>query len=153
MAVHTAFLHGILEKEVYRDQPEGYIDKKRPTDVYKLLKTLYGLKQSAKGWNRRMHKYLIRKGFIQSESDPCVYMYRNGNEITYLALYVDDTLLLSSSLKTMNEVKQILMAELKMTDLGEIVFFLGVQVKQAQQLGYIMIHQDHYIQRMLETLA
>lgn len=49
MDVQTAFLHGILEEEVYMDQPEGFVDKKRPMDVCQLLKTLYGLKQSAKG--------------------------------------------------------------------------------------------------------
>lgn len=153
MDVQTAFLRGILEEEVYMNQPEGYVDKERPMDVCKLLKTLYGLKQSAKGWNQRIHKYLLKRGFIQSESDSCVYIYRSGNEITYLALYVDDTLLLSSSKKAMDEVKQILAAEFRMTDLGAVSFFLGIQVVQPQHLGFILIHQDHYIQQMLEKFG
>lgn len=150
MDVQTAFLHGILEEEVYMNQPEGFVDKKRPIDVCQLLKTLYGLKQSAKGWNRRMHKYLLRKGFVQSASDNCIYIHRSGDDITYLALYVDDTLLLSSSQKAMSEVKQILMSEFKMTDLGQVSFFLGIQVKQLSSPSRIVIHQQHYIQRPLE---
>lgn len=74
MDVQTAILNGILEEEVYTDQPEGFVDEKNKSWVCRLLKTIYGLKQSARGWNRRIHKYLLRCGFEQSQVDSNIYI-------------------------------------------------------------------------------
>lgn len=133
------------------EQLEGYKDPKHPNRVCHLKKTQYGLKQSNRGWNLRLHRYLVRKGFKQTASDGSVYAYRRGAEVAYLTVYVDDTLIIGSSMHIVNAVKGILASEFKMTDLGASKFFLGVQTLIDTEAGRIILHQQHYILRLLEN--
>lgn len=153
MDVRTAFLNGILEEEVYTDQPEGFVDRENKSWVCRLLKTIYGLKQSARGWNRRIHKYLIRCGFEQSKIDSNMYIYTKGDKIAYLALYVDDTLIIASSSQMLQTVKKLLSSEFCMTDLGQLSFFLGMQAEVDKEMGIISIHQKHYVRKLLEKFG
>ena len=102
MDVKTAFLNGDLEEEIYLKQPEGFIDQNHPNMVCKLRKSLYGLKQSARCWNKNIDQYLKDEGYIQSNADPCIYYKRfmkNEKEcIVIIALYVDDMLISSTTL-------------------------------------------------------
>lgn len=67
--------------------PTGVIDA---GDVVKLQKSLYGLKQSPRQWNKRFDQFLSKFNFISSEADRCVYKGNIGGERVVLALYVDD---------------------------------------------------------------
>jgi hypothetical protein len=67
--VKTAYLYGSLDKEIYMDQPEGYIKKGQERKVCCLLNSLYGLKQSALQWNKEIHKALVNLGFTHTHSD------------------------------------------------------------------------------------
>lgn len=73
MDVKTAFLHGLLDETIYMDQPEGFIDKKYPEKVCLLKRSLYGLKQSPRQWNRRFDDFVKTQGYVRSEYDMCVY--------------------------------------------------------------------------------
>lgn len=97
-----------------------------------------------------MHEFLISCGFIQSDTNGNVYVYRKGGEVCSLALYVDDTLLAGSTLQIIHEVKQLLSAEFNMSDLGAASFFLGVQVMVDTVLGTVTLLQSHYITKLLE---
>ena len=74
MDVKSAFLNGILEEEVYVDQPPGYTVKGHEDKVYKLKKALYGLKQAPRAWYSRIDSYLINNDFSRSNNDPTLYV-------------------------------------------------------------------------------
>jgi hypothetical protein len=83
MDVKTTFLNGELEKEIYVDQPDGFIPNGQEGKVCKLLKSLYGLKQAPKQWYEKFDKTLTSAGFIVNEADSCVYYrYGGGQELS-----------------------------------------------------------------------
>jgi len=92
--VKTAFLKGFLEEEIYTDQPEGFQDG---TDrVCKLERSLYGLKQSPRCWNKKFKEMLLRFGLRESEADPCLYYRKEEGRKLLVVLYVDDGLIAAS---------------------------------------------------------
>ena len=90
MDVKTAFLNGILEAEVYIEQPQGFEVSARDTHVCRLRKALYGLKQAPRAWYSRIDTYLQDLGFEKSEADPNLYYLVDGEDPIILVLYVDD---------------------------------------------------------------
>ena len=103
MDVHTAFLQGDLDEEIYMKQPDGYVDKEKPNYVCKLKKSLYGLKQAARCWNSAIDSYLKSDGYKPVGADPCLYIKsvkrQNGKiDFVILSLHVDDILLFSNTL-------------------------------------------------------
>ena len=92
MDVNTAFLHGELEEEIYMKQPEGFVTEEKEHLVCKLNKSLYGLKQSPRSWNYVLDEHLQSIGFVQTPSDPCIYI-AEGDEPFIIAVHVDDTIL------------------------------------------------------------
>ncbi|GJW93471.1 retrotransposon protein, putative, ty1-copia subclass [Tanacetum coccineum] len=90
MDVKTAFLNGYLNKEVYIKQPEGFVNQKFPNQVCKLKRSIYGLKQASRQWNKRFDDEIKKFGFSQNRDEPCVYVKDSGSYVTFLILYVDD---------------------------------------------------------------
>jgi hypothetical protein len=90
MDVSTAFLNGELKEEIYMKQPEGYVEEGEEDLVFKLNKSIYGLKQSSRCWYNTIDQFLKNSGYVQSSSDPCLYIKREGDDIMLIALYVDD---------------------------------------------------------------
>ena len=74
MDVKNAFLHGDLSEEIYMEQPQGFIQDS--SLVYRLKKSLYGLKQASRAWYAKMNSYLLSQNFVCCKSDPNVYMLR-----------------------------------------------------------------------------
>ena len=98
--VTTAFLNGELEEEVYMQQPKDFIHEGEEHLVCKLNESIYGLKQSPRCWNTALDKQLKEMGFVQSTSDPCIYVYINaGGDISFIGVYVDDIILAGRSLE------------------------------------------------------
>ncbi|GJS55161.1 retrotransposon protein, putative, ty1-copia subclass [Tanacetum coccineum] len=91
MDVKTAFLNGYLNKEVYMEQPEGFLSQKYPNRVCKLKRSIYGLKQASRQWNKRFDDEIKKFGLNQNRDEPCVYVKASGNYVTFLILYVDET--------------------------------------------------------------
>ena len=79
MDVKTAFLNGDLEKEIYMEQPEGFIVPGQEKKVCKLVKSLYGLKQTPKQWHEKFDNTMITNGFRINECDKCVYIKDTEN--------------------------------------------------------------------------
>ena len=130
MDVCTTFLNGHLQEEVYMTLFKG-LNIKDNNLVCKLKKSLYGLKQSSRAWYERLDSYLVSLGFTESEADSNIYIYRNNTRFIILAIYVDDTLLITNDdITLLDKTKQSLYSEFDMTDLG-LVFnsiILGLQV-------------------------
>ena len=96
--VKTAFLYGVLDEEIYMQQPEGFVVSGREQEVCRLIKIIYGLKQASRVWNIKFNEFLVKFGLKRSQADPCIY-YRHlrpgeyDEELTIFILYVDDRLI------------------------------------------------------------
>ena len=95
--VQNAFLHGVLEEEVYMRQPPGYENKKTPHYVRKLDKALYGLKQAPRAWYSRLSSQLSHLGFVASKAGTSLFIYNKATTIIFVLIYVDDIIVASSS--------------------------------------------------------
>jgi len=128
--VKNVFLHGNLEETVYCEQPKGFIDPAAPNSVCLLQKSLYGLKQAPRAWNQRFSNFICSIGFTPSKSDASLFVYKAGNDMAYLLLYVDDIIVTASSPALLQHVISSLSSEFAMTDLGDLHHFLGISVTQ-----------------------
>ncbi|CAI7787076.1 unnamed protein product [Closterium sp. NIES-53] len=149
--VCTAFLYGLLMEEVYMRQPPGYDDGSGR--VWKLKRTLYGLKQSPRGWYKRIDDFLLQHGFTRSECDSALYVLTEWEKQLVLLLYVDDLLLFSDSKDLIREVKQRLGAEFAMRDLGPVMYYLGMRVDRDRANGTIHLHQEKYVKGLVESFG
>ena len=102
--VKNTFLHGTLSETVYGSQPAGFVDSSRPDMICRLNKSLYGLKQAPRAWYSRFATFLLTLGFTEGTSDTSLFVYRRGDETTYLLLYADDIVLTASSQQLLQSV-------------------------------------------------
>ncbi|MGH7240582.1 MAG: reverse transcriptase domain-containing protein, partial [Candidatus Saccharimonadales bacterium] len=150
MDVQTAFLNGDLTEDIYMTQPEGFVVKGKETLVCKLSKSLYGLKQASRAWNQKMDQCLLGMKFSSFYADPCVYVFRHGNVIMLVAMYVDDLLLLSNSLSRLVSLKQDLAKKFSMKDMGEAHFILGIEITRDRSSRTLSLSQKAYIKKVVE---
>jgi hypothetical protein len=127
--VKNAFLHGHLEETVYYQQPPGFIDPSAPDSVCLLRKSLYG--QAPRAWYQCFASYLVNLGFTASASDVSLFVYKNGSQLAYLLLYINDIIITASSSELLHSITARLRLEFAMTDLGEISYFLGISVTRS----------------------
>ena len=132
--VKTAYLNVPMECELYVEQPEGYSVNNEKGDklVWKLNRSLYGLKQSGRNWNSFLHTQLLEKNFTQSLADQYVYTKNSENTKTVITVWGDDPLIASSYISSLTEVKNFLSQKFKMTDLGTIGWFLGSNLAEKE---------------------
>ena len=129
MDVKTAFLNGDLDEDIYMQQPDGHrADGAKADHVWKLNKSLYGLKQAGRAWNQKIHTALVELGFTSLHSDSCVYVKRDGSTVMYVLVYVDDLLLVTNDMAQLTATKTALSGRFDMKDMGEAHFILGVQI-------------------------
>jgi len=147
--IMTAFLAGELEEEICMEQPEGFEVGNREDDlVCRLRKSLYGLKQAPRIWNQWIRYFLKSIGFVQLYSDPCVYINEAMNVI--IAMWVDDLIIFGKDIASILDLKAQLNAEYEMKDLGELKYFLGIQVHRDREWKTIHISQSGYNRTILE---
>nr|GEW88465.1 retrovirus-related Pol polyprotein from transposon TNT 1-94 [Tanacetum cinerariifolium] len=115
--IKTTFLNGYLNEEVYMEQPEGFVNLKYPNRVCKLKRSIYGLKQASRQWNKRFDDEITKFGFIQNRDEPCVYQKASGSNITFLIFYVDDILIMENGIPMLQSVKTYLGKCFAMKDL------------------------------------
>ena len=152
MDITTAFLHGDLEEEVYMKQPEGFVVQGQENLVCRLKRSIYGLKQSPRCWNQALDTQLKAMGFKQSTNDPCIYV-STADGLMILAVYVDDIVLAGKSQQMIGKVKAELGEHFRVKDLGELHYFLGVNVRQNFKTGKIWIGQSSYAQAVLKKFG
>jgi hypothetical protein len=148
----TAFLNPTIREEIYMEPPEGLnlLIGEEEADRHKVMrlkKALYGLKQAPLEWYREIGSYLNQIGFESSNNDPNLYIHPLGSK---MILYVDDITIISKSIDTIKKHKADLMKKYRMTDLGEISTFLGIEVERNRQQRTLKIHQRSYLERVLE---
>ncbi len=150
MDVKTAYLNAPLDCDIYMEQPEGY-EVKSSTEgklVYKLEKSLYGLKQSERNWNGTLHDFLSKNHIIQNPADHCVYTRETKNEKVIIIIWVDDLIIAASDENSLKVVKEMLTARFKMKDLGKLKHFLGIDFEQSD--GCLKMTQKKYVEKILE---
>jgi hypothetical protein len=137
--VKTAFLNGELEEEVYVSQIPGFHNGDGGV-VCKLNKALYGLKQSPRAWHKKLDTHLVRQGFVACKSDAGVYVRKgSGQDPVYVLVYVDDLLIVSKRMASVDATKLALKGEFDIHDLGEVQDFLGCQVQRDRSARLIYI--------------
>ena len=131
MDVSTAYLNGELDEELYMLPPSGV-----PIQLgycWHLKRSLYGLKQAGRTWNKTLDRKLGELGFVRLDAETCLYLFRKEGQICFLVVYVDDLLLAASTRKFMDQIKSALGATFKMRDLGKAKYILGIELKRDRQ--------------------
>jgi hypothetical protein len=149
MDVKTTFLHGDLEEEIYMKQSEGFVVKGKKVLVCKLKKSLYVLKQSPRMWYQKFNTYILGLGFVRSRVDHCVYSKQVGNHFIYVALYVDDMLLVGNNMDVIKEVKSQLSSKFDRKDLGAANFIMGMEIKRDHANRKLWLNQRKYVEMIL----
>jgi hypothetical protein len=142
MDVKSAFLNGVLEEEVFVRQPPGLESEKYPHRVYKLRKALYGLKQAPIAWYSRLRGFLFERGFKMGKVDQTLFLLRQGKDILIVQVYVDDIVFGGSSNSLIARFVDDMSREFEMSMMGELQFFLGLQIKQSKEETFV--HQAKY---------
>ena len=141
--VKSAFLNGKINELVYVEQPPGFEDPKRPNHVYKLSKALYGLKQAPRAWYERLRDFLVSKGFKIGKVDTTLFTKKIGDDLFICQIYVDDIIFGSTNQEFCEEFGEMMAREFEMSMIGELSFFLGLQVKQTKDGTFIC--QSKYV--------
>ncbi|GKB86516.1 retrovirus-related pol polyprotein from transposon TNT 1-94, partial [Tanacetum coccineum] len=128
---HLAFFNGELKEEVYVSQPKGFVDQDNPSHVYKLQKALYGLKQAPRAWYDMLSSFLISQHFSKSAVDPTLFTRQAGNDLLLVQIYVDDIIFASTNTTMCNEFANQMTTKFKMSMMGQMSFFLGLQISQS----------------------
>ncbi|GJZ74896.1 retrovirus-related pol polyprotein from transposon TNT 1-94 [Tanacetum coccineum] len=148
MDVKTAFLNGELNEVVYVSQPEGFVYSDQPTHVYRLKKALYGLKQAPRAWYDKLSKFLMSTGFSKGVVDPTLFTRKTGKHILLVQIYVDDIIFATTNPKSCETFAKEMNSTFKMSMMGQMSFFLGLQVSQNPK--GIFINQSKYALEILK---
>jgi hypothetical protein len=149
--VKNAFLHGVLEEEVYMRQPPGFENPKAPNFVCKLDKALYGLKQAPRAWYSRLSSKLHSLGFVPSKADTSLFLYQKANVTIFMLIYVDDIIVSSSSDQAIVALVKELNKDFAIKDLGDLHYFLGIEVKKIQ--NSLLLTQEKYAMDILDKVG
>ncbi|GJR22954.1 putative ribonuclease H-like domain-containing protein [Tanacetum coccineum] len=140
MDVKSAFLYGKIDEEVYVSQPPGFQDPKYPEKVYKVVKALYGLHQAPRAWYATLSTFLLKNGYRRGTIDKTLFLKKDKHDIILVQVYVDDIIFGSTKKSWCDEFEALMKSRFQMSSMGELTFFLGLQVKQKPD--GIFISQD-----------
>ena len=146
--VKTTFLNGDLDKEVYMEQPESFVLPRNEKKVCKLVKSLYGLKQTPKQWHEKFDSVILSDGCVHNNSDKCMYSKFTKEYGVIVCLYVDDILIFGRNMKGVCETKMYLSSMFQMKDLNEVDTILGIKIKRHSE-GFALC-QSHYVEKVLQ---
>jgi hypothetical protein len=146
--VKSSFLNGDLSEEFYMEQPEGFKISDNPNLVCKLKKDLYGLKQSPQAWYHRLDTYLKDKGFKRGTTDNNLYIKTKDNDFLIILVYVDDIIFGCNKDSLIQWFASSMESEFEMSMIGELPFFLGLQITQRSE--GMFISQEKYLREMLK---
>ncbi|GJS94351.1 putative ribonuclease H-like domain-containing protein [Tanacetum coccineum] len=148
MDVKSAFLYGKIDEEVYVSQPPGFLDPKYPQKVYKVVKALYGLHQAPRAWYATLSTFLLKNGYRRGTIDKTLFIKKDKHDIILVQVYVDDIIFGSTKKSWCDEFEALMKSKFQMSSMGELTFFLGLQVKQ--KADGIFISQDKYVAEILK---
>ncbi|GJZ96430.1 retrovirus-related pol polyprotein from transposon TNT 1-94 [Tanacetum coccineum] len=151
MDVKSAFLNGFINEEVYVAQLPGFIDFEKPNHVFKLKKALYGLKQAPKSWYDRLKAFLLDHLYTMGLVDNTLFTKKRNSHIIIVQIYVDDIIFGSTCQELCDDFSKIMHDEFEMSMMGELNFFLGLQIKQLED--GIFFNQSKYVKEMLKKFG
>ena len=144
----SAFLNGVLQEEIFVEQPEGFVSRGNEDKVYLLRRALYSLKQASRAWYSKIDDHLVGLDFQKCQSELTLYVKHDGTNTLVIFLYVDDLLIIGSNLKQINKFKLEMKKIFEMTDLGLMSYFLDIEIKQTQD--EVFICQRKYAKEILK---
>ena len=148
--IKNAFLHGDLQEEVYVEQPPGFVAQGEYGKVCRLHKSLYGLKQSPRAWFGKFSQAVEEFGMHKSKSDHSVFYKRSTSGIILLVVYVDDIVITGSDSVGISALKSFLHTQFHTKDLGELKYFLGVEVMRSKK-GILLSQRKYVLDLLTET--
>nr|GEY31042.1 retrovirus-related Pol polyprotein from transposon TNT 1-94 [Tanacetum cinerariifolium] len=128
MDVKSAFLYGKIDEEVYASQPSSFIDPKFLNKVYKVVKALYGLHQAPRVWYATISTFLVQSGYRRGLIDKTMVIKKDKKDIMLVQVYVDDIIFGSTKKSWCDEFEALMKNMFQMSYMGELTFFLGLQV-------------------------
>ncbi|MCO5559523.1 hypothetical protein L7F22_013124 [Adiantum nelumboides] len=146
-------LHGELPEELYIEQPPYFVSETAPHSVCRLHRSLYGLKQSPRLWFHRFNAFMLSHGYQQLHFEPNVYTRHTRDSILVVALYVDDIPMLGSSREVIDYAVSELKSVFPITILGNLTYFLGLQIIRDRTHQTILVHQSSYISSLLREFG
>ena len=146
--VSNAFLHSHLDEQVFCQQPTGFVDPSQPDAVCMMSRSLYGLQQAPHAWFTNFANYATTIGFTPTRSDSSLFVYRHGNDMAYLLLYVDDMILTAFSTSLLCSIVGKRQSTFAVKDMGPLRFFLGIDVRRDKD-GFFL-SQSQYAFDLLE---
>ncbi|GKC46821.1 putative ribonuclease H-like domain-containing protein [Tanacetum coccineum] len=151
MDVKSIFLYGKIKEEVYVCQQPGFEDPDFPDRVYKVEKALYGLHQAPRAWYETLSTYLLDNKFQRGKIDKTLFIKRYKGDILLVQVYVDDIIFGSTKKEMCNAFEKLMHEKFQMSSMGELTFFLGLQVQQKKD--GIFISQDKYVGEILKKFG
>ncbi|KAJ1044138.1 hypothetical protein NDA10_007283 [Ustilago hordei] len=145
--VKQAYLNSTIHHDVYLKPPVGI--EMPPGKVLKVVKGLYGLKQSGREWNIELDSHLRTIGFHCMPSAPCLYSRGTGDKITIITAYVDDMLITSPSRDEVDRAKREIMDKWETQDNGRVKEFLGIKITRDRRRRRISLGLTAYIKEMV----
>lgn len=146
--VKTAFLNSELDCDVYVKPPEGVAG-----DVWKLRKSLYGLRQAPKCWFEKIDSIMKDLGFRRLGVDKCVFVNTTGKSPIYVLLYVDDLLVACEDDDQLMDFKRKLNMKVETRDLGPVSLFLGLQIMHDDERELFIVSQEKFIADCIEKFG
>nr|GEW73615.1 copia protein [Tanacetum cinerariifolium] len=148
MDVKSTFLNGKMKEEVYVKHPPSFKSSKFPNYVYKLNKALYGLKQAPRAWYETLSTFLIQNKFAMGRINNTLFIYKSKRDVLFVQVYVDDIIFCSTSYKLYKQFEKLMIKKFEMSIMGELTYFLGLQIKQDDK--GILIYQEQYTRNLLK---
>lgn len=151
MDVKSAFLNEVIQEEVYVEQPKGFQDSSLPDHVFKLKKALYGLKQAPRAWYDRLTSFLLKQGFVRGNANMTLFIRSKNHHNLIVQIYVDDIIFGATLDSLAYNFAETMKQEFEMRMIGELNYFLGLQVKQSNE--GIFISQTKYAKDLVKKFG
>lgn len=148
MGVKTEFLNGQVREVMYVSQPEGFVDPERPNHVYKLKKSLYGVKQAPRAWYDKLSTFLLANNLSNGSVDPTLFTKTYGVDLLNVQIYVDDIIFASTNKRYSIDFAKLMKDNFEMSMMGKLSFFLGLQVHQSPR--GIFLNQSKFALEILK---
>ncbi|KAI0995269.1 hypothetical protein K3495_g12913 [Podosphaera aphanis] len=147
--IKNAFTESEIKETVYLKPPQGI--KVTKGKSLRVLRSLYGLKQSARDWNLLLRSHIMKWGFVQSSADPC--LFTNKRKSLIALVYVDDIAVAGKCISSLKWFSETLSSRFNTKNLGEIQKILGMRITRNRHESTIFIDQEHYLDKILRKFG
>lgn len=153
--VKTAFLYGLLPSDEvqYMEQPEGFEEEEKGDWVWRLVRGLYGMKQSGRIWNQTLNENMISWGFTRLACESCIYYRTTDTGTVIAAVHVDDFLSIASSKDENDRFKDQMRQVWTISDLGTPRFVVGIGIEWDQHNSSVKLSQTALIDKLISQFG